>query len=270
MKFLLIFLKGIVVGIANIIPGVSGGTMAVILGIYDELINAISLSPEKLKKNWSFILSIGLGMGVGILVFAKLLDFLFVNYNVPTQFFFIGLILGSIPLVWKIAVSEKAFCKINIIPFVLMFAVMFVMFLLKPTENTIVKEISTVIFIKLTLAGAVGAVAMLIPGISGSFMLKAMGQYETVAAAIADLNVILLIPVAVGVCVGLLAGAKIISILIRRYKQGIYLGILGLIVGSVLVVYPQEFAFKADIIPAAATMIVGGTIPLIMSRKEAK
>lgn len=266
----MLFLKGIVVGIANIIPGVSGGTMAVILGIYDELINAISLSIEKLKKNWKFILCIGAGMGVGILVLANILSFLFENYNVATQFFFIGLILGSLPLVWSITVSDRKFKPINVIPFILMLGVMIIMFIIKPAENAVQTVISVRLFIELVIAGFVGAVAMIIPGISGSFMIKVLGHYETMQKAISDLNIVILIPLAIGIVIGLLVGAKIISILLKKFKQGIYAGILGLIVGSVLVIYPQEFSFKADIIPAVIALAVGAVIPLLMSKKESK
>ncbi len=268
MNYLMLFLKGCVVGIANIIPGVSGGTMAVILGIYDQLINAIDLNIKKLKENWRFILFIGLGMGAGILVFAKLLSFLFENFNVPTQFFFIGLIVGSLPLVYKFATEDKKLSLINIIPFLLMLGVMVIMFLVKPADNTIQTEFSMMLAVKLVGAGFVGAIAMIIPGISGSFMMKAMGQYDTVATAISDLNIILLIPVAVGVGLGLLIGAKIISILLKKFKQGIYCGILGLIVGSVLVIYPQEFSFKEDILLSAIALVVGLVLPFVISRKE--
>lgn len=268
MNYLMLFLKGCVVGIANIIPGVSGGTMAVILGIYDQLINAINLNIKKLRQNWKFILFIGLGMAAGILVFAKLLSFLFEHYNVPTQFFFIGLIVGSLPMVYKFATEDKKLRPINIIPFVLMFAVMFIMFLVKPAENTIQTELTTILAIKLVCAGFVGAVAMIIPGISGSFMMKAMGQYDTVANALSDLNVIILFPAAIGIGIGLLVGAKIISVLLSKFKQGIYCGILGLIVGSVLVIYPQEFSFKDDILLSSIALIVGLILPFLISRKE--
>lgn len=268
MTYLKNIIAGIVIGIANIIPGVSGGTMAVVLGIYDKLINAISLNLEKLKKNWKFILTLGIGMVLGISVIAKLLTWLFENYNVPTQFFFIGLILGSIPLVWKKATETKKFQTYNIIPFLITFGVMIIMAIMKEGENVIETSLSPKLFLILVLCGAIAAFAMIIPGISGAFLLKALGQYETVSAAasIGDFNFSILFPVAVGILIGVLVGAKLISTLLKKYHQGIYSAILGLIIGSVIEIYPSEFSFNLEGVIAIITCIIGFAIPVFMEK----
>ncbi len=259
------FLSGIVIGVANIIPGVSGGTMAVILGIYDKLINAISLNLTKLKKNLPFIISIGLGMGAGISLLARLLTYLFENYNVPTQFFFIGLIGGSIPLVWRLMTEEKKLAPINIIPFLITLGIMIAMAMLQENENVIATTLTMELAITLVGSGAVASFAMLIPGISGSFLLKAMGQYETISAAASfgEFNIPILIPVGIGVLIGLLLGAKLISILLKKFKQGIYSAIMGLIIGSIIEIYPREFMLNSQGFIAITVMIIGFFIPTI-------
>ena len=92
---------GAMVGVANIIPGVSGGTMAVVLGIYDRLIDSLSLRWQKLKKNFWFLLTVGVGALAGIFAFSVLIDYLLGHYNMPTNFAFVGIILGSIPMIYR-------------------------------------------------------------------------------------------------------------------------------------------------------------------------
>lgn len=268
MTYIKNIIAGMVIGIANIIPGVSGGTMAVVLGIYDKLIDAISLNFQKLKKNWKFILTLGTGMVIGISVIAKLLTWLFENHNVPTQFFFIGLILGSIPLVWKKATETKKFKALNIVPFLITFGVMIIMAVMKQGENIVETSVTPKLFLILILCGAIAAFAMIIPGISGAFLLKALGQYETVSAAasIGDFNFGILIPTGIGIVIGLLLGAKLISTLLKKYNQGIYAAILGLIIGSVIEIYPKDFTLGIEGIVAVFVAIIGFMIPIYMEK----
>lgn len=266
MTYIKNILAGIVIGAANIIPGVSGGTMAVVLGIYDRLINAISLRIENIKKNWKFILTVGIGMALGISLLAKLLTYLFNHYNVPTQFFFIGLILGSIPLVLHKATEKSSFKPINIIPFIITFGIMILMTVLKEGDTVARTDVDLKYFFVLMGGGAVAAIAMIIPGISGSFLMKAMGLYETISAAasMGDFNFKVLIPVAIGIVAGLLVGAKIIATLLKKWQQGIYIGILGLVIGSVIEIYPRDFRFNLQGIIAIIVAIIGFAIPIYM------
>ncbi len=266
MTYIRNLIAGLIIGIANIIPGVSGGTMAVVLGVYDRLIDSISLSIKKFKKNWLFLITVLGGAGVGILLFAKLLTYLFKNYNVPTQFFFIGLIAGSIPLVWKKTVEHKEFKTINLIPFIVTFGTMLAMSIIKEGENTIKTDLNPMLFVVLIITSACAAISMIIPGISGSFVLKALGQYDTVLAAIDRLDIIMLIPVGIGVLIGLLGGAKLISVLLKKFHQGVYSAILGLVIGSVFVIYPMDFRFNLLGFIAIIALALGVGITIIMDR----
>lgn len=249
MNFFKLIIAGLVIGIANVIPGVSGGTMAVVFGVYDRLIGIISLNVKKIFSEWKFWLPLALGMGIGILLFSKVVQFLFEKYPVYTSFFFTGIVAGSIPLVFKKCALQnqdgKSYRieKAVAICAILGFAVMVIMDFFKANASAsdiIQTEFSVELVIKLGIGGALAAIAMIIPGISGSFLLLILGIYATVIGAVADLNIPLLIPIAIGVIIGLLCGASFVRFLMNKYPRATYGAILGLIAGSILAILPIE------------------------------
>lgn len=241
MEFLKRMLYGAVIGVANVIPGVSGGTMAVILGIYDKLLESISF--KNLKRNILFLLPVALGGGAGILALSKTIKFVLANYPIATNFAFIGLILGSIPMIWKRARNpqgETSVSPLNVVFFAAAFALMLLLAFLNrdSIENTVQTQLTPVLTIQLFFASIASAFSMLLPGISGSFVMLLLGCYSTIISAVSDLNIILLLPVAAGCVVGLLLGALLISKLMKKYPQAAYMAILGLIAGSLFSIYP--------------------------------
>ena len=106
MNYLFLFFKGIIVGVANVIPGVSGGTIAVVLHIFDRMIEAINHFTSDIKKHVKFLLPLGAGAAVGVLAFSVLIDYTLTNYSLPTCGFFAGLVAGSLPLIWGMANSK--------------------------------------------------------------------------------------------------------------------------------------------------------------------
>ncbi|MGL4991823.1 MAG: DUF368 domain-containing protein [Paraclostridium sp.] len=271
MKFLVNILKGMVIGISNIIPGVSGGTMAVVLGIYDKLIGAINGFFKDIKKNIVFLGSIGLGAILGIVLFSKLLTYLLDKNNgfmEATHFFFIGLIIGSLPIIYKKA-TEKKVEKKNYIFFIIAFIIVFIMSIMGDSESsqTVIREFSLAAGIKLGIAGFVAAAAMILPGVSGSFILLLMGIYSTVVTAVSEMNIVLLIPVAIGVILGILTMTKLIEALFKRYPQTAYFTILGLIVGSIVAIYPGGFG--SNMLISIISGIVGFAIAFMLGKKEA-
>ncbi len=272
MNNLITALKGFALGIAFVVPGFSGGTMAVILKIYDRLLNAISLSIEKLKKNFFFLLFLAIGMAAGVFATAVGLSWLFENHPVPTSLVLTGIVLGSLPTIWKECTSEKKFKPVNIIPFIIAFAVMVVMFFIENAEmaeTAAQTEFSAGLALKLAAGGFVAAVSMVIPGLSGSLMLTIMGMYETAIAAVKDLNIALIAPVGIGAAVGILSGAKLISVLLRKFRQGTYAVIIGLIAGSLLTIFPSDFAFNSEGIIGIVLGIIGFIIPIVFDRLPA-
>ena len=253
LGYLKLILCGIVFGIANVIPGVSGGTMLVVFGIYDQLTEAIS-GVRAIIKNIVFLLFLGIGAGVGILGFAALIKYLFENYGVQTNMYFIGLILGSVPMIFHMGTAEKKVRPLCLLPFILAMGLVIGLTVLNgymeandliPAAET-VEGFSIFVTVKLLICAFVAAVAMIIPGLSGSFVMMLLGVYNTVinAIQIKALNFYVIIPVAVGVVLGIILGAKLISTLIKKHKLMVYSAIMGLVIGSVYAILPSGFGFN--------------------------
>lgn len=237
--FLLNFFKGIGIGVANVIPGVSGGTMAVLFGIYDKLIDAIAnfLKADREKKieYIKFLLPLLIGCGVGILAFAKIIGYLYENYPIYTKAAFIILVLPSIPVIIK---GENFSNLKNILAFAfgLMFVIGFFMITYKFSGNSFAKQdvFTTLYGLKLTLCGALAGGAMIIPGISGSLLLLALGEHENIINYIGAVDIIPLLYFGVGVGIGILLFTKLINYFLVNYRGKTLFVILGIVVGSLI------------------------------------
>lgn len=259
IEWLVLVIKGMCVGIADAIPGVSGGTIAFILKIYDKLLDAIDINIKKLIKNLPFLIPLGIGVLLGIFMASKVLGYLFEHHNVPTQFFFMGIIIGSLPTIIKECRSAGKLKPVHIIPFVIAAAGIIAFNSLKEGSAS-VGENPVMIIIMTVFAAA----AMIMPGISGALVLKILGGYDTAIRAVSEVDIMLLMFFAIGAVIGLLGAAKIISILLKKCKTGTYCAILGLIVGSLPAIYPKDFAFNAEGIIAIVLFIVGAALPVSM------
>lgn len=261
-------LKGMVIGISNVIPGVSGGTMAVILGIYDKLIGTINSFFKDWKKSIFFLGEIGIGAALGIILFSKIISTLLNNYAEPTKFFFIGLILGSFPLLYKRATKDKV-KKVNYIWFIVILAIMIGLSIFgnKETSSVILTTLSLKTFISLFAAGFIAAATMILPGVSGSLVLLILGLYTTFTTAISDFNIPLLIPIGLGVLIGIATMTKVIEALLTKYPQPTYFAICGLILGSIFPVYPG-FTFGTLGILSIGTFLVGFILTYFLGKKE--
>ncbi len=239
-------LKGIVIGLANVIPGVSGGTMMVSMGIYDKLIHCITHLFSELKKSIQFLLPIFIGLGIAVVVVPFGIEFLFAQYPFQTNLLFIGLIIGGLPAVWK-KVKGNSIKVGHIAACLLFFALVAGLALVGDTEGASADlSFSLVSVIKLFGVGIIASATMVIPGVSGSMMLMLMGYYtpvlETItnfikAALAFDINGILagmgvLVPFGIGVVVGIFAIAKLIEVIFERFPMYAYWAIIGLIISS--------------------------------------
>lgn len=277
MDFIRLIVIGVILGVANVIPGVSGGTLAVVFNIYDRLISVITLNVKKILSEWKFILPLVVGMGLGIILFSKAITFLFENYPVQTNWFFIGIILGSIPMIVKrlMAASKASSSDARKIPVsaivcgVLALAVMAIMTYANVAESgaPIQTELTPLLAVKLFIGLACATIAMIIPGISGSFLMLVVGIYSTVIAAISDFNIPLLIPAVIGGVIGLLGGAKLVRFLMAKVPAQTYGAIMGLVLGSILVIFPGfgGFATVATSLLAAA---VGFVVSFFAGREK--
>ncbi len=251
LSYIKILLCGMIFGVANVIPGVSGGTMLVVFGMYDRLTEAIS-GIKAIFRNIVFLVFFGVGAGVGILGFAKLLNSLFENFPVQTNMYFIGLILGSIPLVYRLGTEEQKAKPLCLVPLLIAGAVVVGLAVLQNSMGDAEQAAESVagfdilMTIKLVVFAFIAAVAMIIPGVSGSFVMMLLGVYQTVISAIQfnALNFYVIIPVAVGVVLGVILGAKIISTLMKKFRLMAYSAIMGLVIGSVYAILPNGFGFN--------------------------
>lgn len=247
LRWLKLFVVGVVFGIANVIPGVSGGTMLVIFGVYDELTEAIS-GIKAIFKHLGFLIPLGLGGAAGIFGFAVVVKWLFNNFGLQTNMFFIGLILGSIPLIVKIGTSERKAKPVCIIPFVIAMAAVIGLTVLQRADivnltTQTVEGFDVLFMLKIMVCAVLAAVTMIIPGVSGSFVMMLLGIYQTVIDSITTLRLVVLVPFAIGAVIGIIGGAKLISVLIGKNKLMVYSAILGLVVGSVYAILPEDFGF---------------------------
>ena len=270
LEYLKYFISGIVFGIANVIPGVSGGTMLVVFGVFDKITEAIS-GVKKILHNLGFLITFGLGAGAGILLSAKVIGKLFSIFAIQTNMLFIGLILGGIPLIVKIGTSEKKVKPLCIVPFLISMAVVVVLSVLEKmdiftmsAEN--VTGFDMIFSLKMVVCAAIAAVTMIIPGISGSFMMMLLGVYETIIGALNTLNFYVIIPFAIGALIGIIFGAKLISILIKKNKLMVYSAITGMVIGSVYAILPDGFGFNLQTGYGFAFMLIGVLVSVLIEK----
>jgi len=269
MVYFRIFLSGMVIGIANAIPGVSGGTMAVVLNVYDRLISLVSLNLKKILRDLPFALLLVAGAGTGIVLFAKLMSGLFDSYPVPTTWFFMGLIVGSIPFIAR-RTRGTGSVPVKTVLGTIAVVVMIITVFFRPDEgagqaNT---ALDPAVFLFLFLASVAAAAAMIVPGLSGSFVFLMLGAYRTVIRAVSDMNLPILLPVALGAGAGLLAGAALIRFFLARRPDMVYAVILGLVVGSLVPVFPGLPATVPQGIVSAAVFAGGAVLSRLFSSTE--
>lgn len=252
-QILIQLIKGILIGAANVVPGVSGGTMALLTGLFERLINAISacnkdalrlLRNQKFIQCWNqidglFLVTIGTGVLISLFSFAKLLDGLFLHHKLYVWSFFFGLILASVYAVGK--TIQKWNLSVGIFFIVGTITASSMVHLTPATSND-----ST---LYLMLCGAIAMCSMILPGLSGSFVLLLMGNYELVINAISQLNLEILIPFGLGALLGIIAFARLLSWIFRNYHDQTISLLTGFIFGSLAVLWP----WKSEIIQTVIT-----------------
>jgi len=271
MELIKLSLIGFVLGITTVIPGISAATMAVVFNIYDRLINVIVPNIKKIIAAWMFWLPLVIGGIAGVVFASKIFVLLFNNYPIPTYWFFIGVITGSIPLVYSRVRkdSSKLLWLSSAICAVIALVVMAVIAFLKLEEGTAVyTELTMSVFGLLILGGALGAIAMIIPGISGAFLLLVIGLYRTVLQAVSDLNILLLIPLILGAGIGILIGAAFVRFLLSKVPKETNGAVLGLVAGSIFILYPGGFGEGFGIAVSIICLLAGFIISFIMSKQK--
>ena len=252
MNFIFDIIKGMLIGVANIIPGVSGGTMMVSMGVYEKIIGVVNNLFKDIKKSILTLLPLVIGMALGIAVFSFVIPWCLEVFPLPTCLCFIGLILGGVPAILKPAKESlqkegKSISVPHIVAFAFFFALAVVMAAMNETETSSAAfELNIGSMIVIFLVGMIAAATMVIPGVSGSLVLMILGFYGGIMASISGFisavfafdwaqifyYVGILAPFGIGVIVGIFAVAKLIEWLFKKFPSVTYCGIFGLIAAS--------------------------------------
>lgn len=277
-------LRGVVIGVANIIPGVSGGTMMVSMGIYDTLIYCITHLFKQFKKSVLTLLPYALGMLLGIFLLASLLEAMLESYPLPINTAFIGLIFGGIsPLLHKI--NKKDLKVTAVACFVLFFALIIVLAVTGDVSNAESLPLTVGNVVLMLGVGAVAAATMIVPGISGSMVLMLLGYYtptlnavntlkdallaRSVSAMVQPLG--LLVPFGIGVVAGIFGVAKLIEWLLVRFPTPTYCAVLGLVAASpiaILLRTPMDGVTWMSILISLLTFAAGFVLAMLLARGE--
>lgn len=273
-------LKGMVIGIANIIPGVSGGTMMVAMGIYDKLIHCITHLFSEFKKNVLFLAPIAVGMALAVVGSSFTIEKMFESFPFQTSLLFVGLVVGGLPAMWKNVKGQKVKAG-HFITCVLFFALVVGMALMGEKEgNAADLAFNLVNVIKLFAVGVIAAATMVIPGVSGSMVLLLLGYYNPIISSISGFirsalsldmagiftGVGILAPFGIGIVVGVFAIAKLIEIIFSKVPLYAYWGIIGLIVASPIAILAMG-NFPAITIMSVITGVVALAIGTLIAMK---
>lgn len=308
MKFIIDMLKGCVMGIANVIPGVSGGTMAVAMGIYDKLINALTHIFKDFKKSFITVLPIGIGMVIGVIGLSMVIEWMFGILPIQTNLLFIGLILGGVPAIWQRVKTNKVKPGyiVGFIAFmIIVIGLSFVQANTEAKKEAIKAEKETASVeetvddfhietgvletVAYTGAGIVAAGTMVVPGVSGSMMMMVMGLYENIISSIShivkalpagDMDTIfmcfgLLVPFGIGAVIGIFVIAKLIEILLAKFEAATFWCIMGLICGSpvaIVVVNADTFSGinVVSVLTGIVTLAIGFLIAMFLGKDPEK
>lgn len=255
------FIKGFILGIANVIPGVSGGTMAVSMGLYELILSSIGNFFKDIKGNFIKLLPIILGILVAIVSTSKLVTYALTNYKAQTLCLFIGLIFVGVSLIMKKIKGKGS--KINyLIFFIVFFFVISLNFLKTGLIEISFTNMGIIDYLLLLVMGFIASSAMVIPGISGSFILMVLGYYDKIIYTISTItdfsklgsNLLILVPFGIGVIIGIVFMAKLITNLIKKYETKTYFAIMGFVLSSVVVLLLQLTDFKFTFINVATSL----------------
>lgn len=236
MTFLKTLLKGVIAGIGGIAPGLSGSVLLVILGLYEQTVNAIGTLFQNFKKNIKFLLPLVLGLGIGVLLFSKVVDFLLEHFEFQTRYAFLGLILGTVPLFYR-EVRKKGFRNRY---YLLIVAAAGAGFFLFGFNRDLFPAVTEPNLLQSILLGVAVAGSSIVPGVDSAAIMSAFGLYELYVHSLADFNLQILIPAAGGLAVGALLISTLMNLLIKHVYTGTFSVIFGLFLSIIPTVVMED------------------------------
>lgn len=272
-------LKGFAMGTSDLVPGVSGGTIALLLGIYNQFIASISgIFSRRFWPSFTFLIPIIIGMLLAMGSLSNLFNYLLSQHHIPTMFFFGGLIIGIVPYLLKISNYKTSFTTKHYMMVIAGIAILIVITLMnngdKHAGETL--TLSTGLIIKYFIAGMCASSAMLLPGISGSFMLLVFGVYGTVMLAISEVvklnftGLPILLAVGFGVLAGFIISSKIIQYFLTHHKLMTFALIIGFVAGSLFAVFPGLPTNIVMWFVSLVVFIIGFIVSLTLGRITAE
>ncbi|QTM98101.1 DUF368 domain-containing protein [Sediminibacillus dalangtanensis] len=261
--------RGLLMGASDVVPGVSGGTIAVILGIYDRLIASVNgFFSKEWKRHLGFLVPLGIGIVGAVFALANLIEWLFEHYPGPTQFFFLGLIIGVLPFLFHKAEAKKTF-KVKHVILLLLGAILVASIAFFPAEEPDqIANLDFGTYVYLFFAGFIASSAMILPGISGSLILLIIGAYTTITSAISNFKLDIIFVVGAGILIGIVVMSKIIHYFMARYPSATYALVIGLVIGSVAVVFPGWPQEMPMVIVSIVTFAAGLAAAVLLGRVE--
>lgn len=265
MNFLSDFFKGLFIGIGAIAPGVSGGTLAVIFGIYEKITEAVANIFSNFKGKVVFFFPLALGSGVGIMAFGKMMNYLFANYNTEVRYLFIGLMVGTFPALFKKA-NKNGFQKSYYYSFVIALGLTLLFTALgnnavDPKPTTKPETLNLIIY------GVIIGFGTIVPGISASIILMYIGAYQPLLEALANIDIAMLIPTGIGFILSIIVFAKFINLLFKRYYGYTYYAVLGFVIGSIVPIFPG-IALELEYLLPIILFVVGLSLSYYLSKFE--
>ncbi|HCG2262037.1 TPA: DUF368 domain-containing protein [Staphylococcus aureus] len=272
-------LKGFAMGTSDLVPGVSGGTIALLLGIYNQFIASISgIFSRRFWPSFTFLIPIIIGMLLAMGSLSNLFNYLLSQHHIPTMFFFGGLIIGIVPYLLKISNYKTSFTTKHYMMVIAGIAILIVITLMNNSDKHAGETLtlSTGLIIKYFIAGMCASSAMLLPGISGSFMLLVFGVYGTVMLEISEVvklnfaGLPILLAVGFGVLAGFIISSKIIQYFLTHHKLMTFALIIGFVVGSLFAVFPGLPTNIVMWFVSLVVFIIGFIVSLTLGRITAE
>ncbi len=256
-------LKGIIVGIGGIAPGLSGSVLLVIFGLYQKTINAISTLFKNFKKNMMFLIPLILGFGIGVLIFSKAVDFFLNNFEIQTRFTFLGLVLGTIPLFFR-EVKKEGFSKKY---YIFIAAAACIGIALFSLNKGTFPQIENPNLLQSVLLGIAVAASSIVPGVDSAVILSTFGLYELYVSSLANLNFSVLIPAGVGLVIGAFAISIIMNTLVKNFYTATFSIIFGLFISIIPSVLNERctLAWNTESIISILFFILGFIISFYLS-----
>ena len=260
------FFKGIIVGLGGVAPGLSGSVLLIIFGLYRKTLDALGSIFTNFRKNIAFLAPLVSGMFLGVLIFSKLIDFFLAYYEIPTRFCFLGLILGTLPMIWQ-EVKKQGFRRIYYSVILFSFFLGGWFFTVNPNAFP---QIETPNLLQCILLGISVAATAIIPGVDPAVFLSTLGFYEMYVRALANLDFSILLPMVIGLGLGAVAISFIMSTLFRYFYTGTYSIIFGIFLSMIPNMLSENCTlnWNTQSIVSIALMIIGFFISFYLGDLE--